>query len=145
MPIEQVTPPEAKELLDANPDALYIDVRTQDEFAAGHAVGAINIPVAFPGAGEQMEINPDFLSVVEAVIQKETKIVCGCQVGIRSQSAAEILEQAGYLDLTNMRGGFGGLQDATTGEVIAGWEDEGYPVESIVTEQNSYEAIKSRG
>ena len=144
MPIEQSTPPEVKHLLDENPDAIYLDVRTEGEFAAGHPAGAMNIPVAFPGAGGQMVLNPDFTSVVEAVIQKDSKIVCGCQMGGRSQAAAEILSQAGYQDLTNMRGGWGGLQDPETGEVIAGWQDEGYPVETGTTDENAYAALKGR-
>ena len=143
MPIEQSTPPEVKELLEAHPEAIYLDVRTEGEFAAGHPVGAINIPVAFPGAGG-MAVNPDFLQVVEAVISKDAKIVCGCQVGGRSQAAAGMMEQAGYGDLVNMQGGFGGLQDPATGEVITGWQDEGYPVESGSTDANSYEAQKAK-
>lgn len=144
MPIEQSTPPEVKDLLDENPDAIYLDVRTETEFVAGHPAGAINIPVAFPGAGGQMQINPDFMTVAESVIPKDAKIVCGCQVGGRSQAAAEMMSQAGYGDLTNMRGGFGGLQDPTTGEVITGWRDEGYPVETGTTDENSYEAQKAK-
>ena len=144
MSIEQAIPPEVKDLLDTNPEAVYIDVRTEREFEAGHPGGAINIPVAFPGPGGQMAINPDFVSVVESAVPKGTKIVCGCQVGGRSQIAADLLSQAGYEDLTNMRGGFGGLQDPETGEIIAGWQDEGYPVESGSTDTNSYASLKSK-
>ena len=79
MPIEQSTPPDVKDLLDEHPDAVYLDVRTESEFVAGHPTGAINVPVAFPGAGGQMAVNPDFLKVVEAVIPKDAKVVCGRQ------------------------------------------------------------------
>lgn len=144
MPIEQSTPPEAKALLDANPDAIYLDVRTEPEFAAGHPAGAINIPVAVPGPGGQMQLNPDFARVVERTIPKDAKVVCGCQVGGRSQMAADLMAQAGYSDLTNVRGGFGGLQDPETGEVIAGWQDEGLPVETGVTDENAYQSLKAR-
>jgi len=144
LPIEQSTPPDVKDLLEADPDAIYLDVRTEGEFAAGHPAGAINIPVAFPGAGGQMQMNPDFLATVEAAIPKSTKIICGCQVGGRSQAAADMMSKAGYEDLTNMQGGFGGLQDPTTGEVITGWQDEGYPVEVGTTDENSYEAQKAK-
>lgn len=144
MPIEQSTPPEVKELLDADPDIVYLDVRTEGEFAAGHPAGAINIPVAFPEPGGQMAVNPDFLSVVGAVIPKDAKIVCGCQVGGRSQAAAGMMEQAGYTNLTNMRGGYGGLQDPETGEIIMGWQDEGYPIESGATDENGYDALKRK-
>jgi len=144
MPIEQSTPPEVKDLLDATPDAIYLDVRTEGEFAAGHPAGAINIPVAFPGPGGQMALNPEFVKVAEAVLTKDSKIVCGCQVGGRSQAAAELMSHAGFEDLTNMRGGWGGLQDPQTGEVITGWQDEGYPVETGTTDDNSYEVLKGK-
>ena len=55
-----------------------------------------------------------------------------------------MMEQAGYADLTNMQGGYGGLQDPATGEVIMGWQDEGYPVESGATDENSYEAMRAQ-
>ena len=144
MPVNQRPPPEAKRYLDANPDAVYLDVRTEPEFANGHPPGAINIPVVLPGPGGQMMPNPDFLVVVSKVIPKDRAIVCGCQVGGRSQMAANLLEQAGYSELTNMPGGFGGLQDPTTGEVIVGWEDEGFEVETQVTDESSYEGLKRK-
>ena len=144
MPVNQMPPPEAKRYLDDNPDAVYLDVRTEPEFANGHPPGAINIPVALPGPGGQMMPNPDFLAVVSKVIPKDRAIVCGCQVGGRSQMAANLLEQAGYSELTNMPGGFGGLQDPTTGEVIVGWEDEGFEVETQVTDESSYEGLKRK-
>jgi len=144
MAIDQKQPPEVKELLESNPDAVYLDVRTEREFEAGHPTGAINIPVALPGPGGQMMPNPQFLGVVSVVLPKDTKIVCGCQVGGRSQMAADIMSQAGYTDLTNMPGGFGGLQDPATGEVIMGWQDEGFPVELGADSDSSYAALKAK-
>ena len=144
MPIEQMTPPEAKETLDQDGDVLYLDVRTEQEFAMGHPERAINIPVVFPGPGGQMVPNPDFLNVVEKVIPKDATVVCGCQVGARSQMAAELMEREGYSKLFNMRGGFGGLQDPATGEVVMGWQDEGFPVESDVSDENSYAGMKRK-
>ena len=88
--------------------------------------------------------NPDFLAVVSKVIPRDRAVVCGCQVGGRSQMAASILEQAGYSKLINMPGGFGGLQDPTTGEVIPGWQDEGFEVEIQVTDENSYRGLIRR-
>ena len=52
MDIRQVTPREAYELLEQDPAAIYLDVRTEAEFEAGHPAGARNVPVVFfdPGA-----------------------------------------------------------------------------------------------
>src|SRR5712691_10570619 len=45
MDIRQVTPREAYELLEQNPTAIYLDVRTEAEFEAGHPAGARKVPV----------------------------------------------------------------------------------------------------
>jgi rhodanese-related sulfurtransferase len=142
MPIEQLTPHETKEAIDADPDSLFIDVRTANEFVGGHPEGSLNIPVLISGPGG-MQPNPDFLSVAEKVLPKDRRIVCSCQVGKRSQMAAEILEQAGYSDLVNVRGGFGGEMNPATGQIVVpGWRDAGLPVS--VSDENSYEALKNR-
>ena len=48
--------------------------------------------------------------------------------GGRSQRACEMLEEAGFTDLTNVAGGFGGNRDASGNVVVAGWRDAGLPV-----------------
>jgi len=128
MAIKQQVPPQAYATLQANPDALYLDVRTEGEFAAGHAAGAINIPVMVPKGARQMQLNLDFVEVAEKVIPRGKKLVVGCMVGGRSQRACEMLEEAGFTDLTNVVGGFGGQRDASGQVVVAGWRDAGLPV-----------------
>jgi rhodanese-related sulfurtransferase len=128
MAIRQQTPPEAHQTLKQNPDALYLDVRTEAEFAAGHAAGAINIPVMVARAPGQMQMNPDFVEVAEKVIPKGRKLVVGCMAGGRSQRACDMLEEAGFTDLTNVVGGFGGQRDQSGKVVVVGWKDAGLPV-----------------
>ncbi|HKN13893.1 MAG TPA: rhodanese-like domain-containing protein [Candidatus Binatus sp.] len=128
MAIKQQVPPEAHETLKNNRDALYLDVRTEGEFAAGHAGRAINIPVMVAKGPGQMQLNLDFVEVAEKVIPKGRKLVVGCLSGRRSQRACEMLEEAGFTDLTNMVGGFGGQRDASGKVVVAGWRDAGLPV-----------------
>ncbi len=145
MAIEQVVPSDAKAGLDADADAVYLDVRTEAEFAAGHPEGAVNIPVAFQSPAGGMMPNPDFQAVVDGVLGRETKIYCGCQSGVRSQYAAQMLEKAGYTNLANVVGGFGGKVNPATGMVEApGWRDSGLPVSTEVTERNSYDGQKGR-
>lgn len=141
MPITQLEPPEAHKLLTANPDAVYLDVRTEAEFAHGHPAGAINIPVVFFKGPGQVEPNQDFMAVAERVIHKEKKLIVGCMAGGRSQRACEMLESAGYLDLTNVRGGFGGARDASGQVVVPGWRDAGLPVSTEVTDANGYQGL----
>jgi rhodanese-related sulfurtransferase len=127
MSIKQVEPSEAHQILTSNPDATYLDVRTEEEFAQGHPAGAINIPVVFMIPGRPQP-NADFVVVAEKVLPKDRKLVVGCLAGGRSQRACEILEEAGYSDLTNVRGGFGGQRDASGQVVVKGWRDAGLPI-----------------
>jgi len=143
MAIKQTEPPQAHEILKANPDAIYLDVRTEGEFAQGHPAGAINIPVVFIKGPGQMEPNGDFLTVAEKALPKGKKLVVGCMAGGRSQRACEILEGAGFADLTNVRGGFGGARDQSGQVVIPGWRDAGLPVSSEVGE-NSYQSLRRK-
>jgi rhodanese-related sulfurtransferase len=144
MPIEQLTPPQAAEALKSDPDAIFVDVRTEGEFAAGHPEGALNIPVLISGPGG-MQPNPDFLKVAAQVLPRGRKIVCSCQVGRRSQMAAQMLEQSGYASLVNVRGGFGGEMNPATGQVVVqGWKAAGLPVSSSVNEANSYAGLREK-
>ena len=63
--------------------------------------------------------------------------------GGRSQRACEILEEAGYGDLTNVRGGFGGARDQSGKVVVAGWRDAGLPVSSDLGE-SSYQSLRGK-
>jgi len=139
MPIQQQVPPEAHETLKKNPEALYLDVRTESEFAAGHPEGAINIPVVFIKGPGQMQLNPEFVEIAEKVIPRDRKLVVGCMAGGRSQRACEMLEEAGYTDLTNVVGGFGGQRDASGQVVVVGWRDAGLPVTTVLGDA-SYQA-----
>jgi rhodanese-related sulfurtransferase len=131
MDIPQTTPPEAFDTLQKHPDAVYLDVRTVEEFEAGHPTGARNIPVLLldPATREPRE-NADFVAVVERELPRTTKLVVGCQAGGRSQRACELLAQAGWTDVTNVHGGFGGARDRLGRVVVPGWRDAGLPVET---------------
>ena len=145
MEIPQTTPPEAHETLQHHPDAVYLDVRTEAEFEAGHPAGARNVPVVFfdEAAGKPVP-NPDFLAVVECNLPRTTKLVIGCQAGGRSQHACEILAAAGYRDVANVRGGFGGARDQSGRVVVPGWRDAGLPVEEGQTPGASYGDLRKR-
>jgi rhodanese-related sulfurtransferase len=142
MEIMQVEPAEAHALLQRNPRAIYLDVRTEQEFAQGHPTGAINIPVMFLIPGRPQP-NPDFIAVAEKVLDKDRPLIVGCMAGGRSQRACEILADAGYTDLTNVRGGFGGQRDPSGQVVLKGWQDAGLPVSQDVADV-SYVVLRSK-
>ena len=143
MPIKQQKPVEAHDTLSKNPGAIYLDVRTEGEFAQGHPAGALNVPVVFIKGPGQMQPNDDFAAVVEKIIPKNTKLVVGCLAGGRSQRACEILEGAGYTDLTNVVGGWGGQRDGSGNVIGKGWRDEGLPTSSEVGDAG-YQALRKK-
>ena len=125
MTLRRITPQEALELLEEGWS--YVDVRTPEEFEAGHPEGAYNIPWKLSGEGG-MQPNPRFLEVVEKTFGKDGKIVVGCQRGGRSKAAAEALLGAGFTQVVDQRAGFGGATDAFGRTVEPGWLAAGLPV-----------------
>lgn len=137
MAIKQITPDEANQQMQSG--SAYIDVRTEGEFGSGHPAAAVNIPVASPNrATGQMTLNDEFVDVVSKHFSKDQALILGCQSGMRSQHAAEMLAQAGYTNVSNMRGGFGGSHDC------AGWASSGLPSSTTVDDSNSYPAMKAK-
>ena len=128
MAIRQVTPAEAARELAATPSTVYLDVRTVEEFDAGHPAGARNVPVFVrdPATGRPRP-NAEFVAIVQRHLAPATRLLVGCQSGMRSQHACELLAGAGYTDLANVQGGFGGSEEA------AGWKESGLPVDSGAT------------
>jgi len=143
MPIQQISPEEAQDILDENPQALYLDVRSVPEFTAGHPAGAINIPLMHKGA-MGMQPNGDFLKVAEAVLPKDKVLLVGCLSGGRSQRACDMLEEKGFSHLSNVYGGFGGGRNPETGEPQPGWKDLDLPVSQDNGEGVSYDSLAAK-
>lgn len=124
----------------------YIDVRSAPEYDQGHPAGAINVPLLhFDPATRQMQPNLDFLAVVKATQASDARLLVGCQMGGRSARAAEMLAAAGYSDVSNVLGGFGGARDQVTGQVLhEGWTQAGLPVESAAPPGGSYDELRAK-
>jgi phage shock protein E len=84
--------------------AVLIDVRENDEFAAGHAKNAIHLS---KGVIE--------LHIEDAVPNTSTPIICYCGGGSRSALSADNLKKMGYTNVASMAGGF------------RDWKNEGLP------------------
>lgn len=144
MAVKDITPQEAHDLMQKEPDCVYIDVRTAREFCAGHPRGAVNVPVAFPDPARGMVMNQDFVKVVETHFPRGKKIIVGCQAGPRSDAAARLLGEAGYQDVSSMQGGFGGMRDPFGSVVTPGWSSLGLPVSQENGEGVSYESLATK-
>ena len=88
MSAKTIVPEQAKEILDSDSSAVYIDVRTEQEFMNGHVPRSVNIPVVRPDPStRQMKPNPDFVKSVSAQFEKDKRIIVGCQAAIRRFAA----------------------------------------------------------
>jgi rhodanese-related sulfurtransferase len=145
--MKEVGAQEAYDLLQSDPELVYLDVRSVPEFEAGHAAGAINIPLMHFSPGAGMSPNPDFPTVVDAALAKDAKYVVGCKTGGRSARACELMSQMGFTNVTNIRGGFGGMTDNTGRLVAPGWSTLGLPVCAACDDDARYESLaaKARG
>ncbi|XWS25964.1 hypothetical protein CRYUN_Cryun27aG0112700 [Craigia yunnanensis] len=97
----------------------YLDIRTSDEFNAGHPPAAINIPYHYilKNGGEVMSLkNSNFLEEVSSEFGKEKKIIVGCKSGRRSLMAATDLLAAGFTHVTDVAGGY------------TAWKEKGLPI-----------------
>lgn len=101
--IKQVSVEQAQTAVKAE-NAQFIDVRTPEEYAAGHAVQARNLPL-------------DVLESNLGKLDKNKPIYVICQTGRRSQKGSEMLKNAGFTAVYNINGG--------TSE----WINSGFPTE----------------
>jgi rhodanese-related sulfurtransferase len=85
-------------------DLVVVDVRSPEEFAAGHVPGAINIP--HDRIGERL-----------AEVPRDKDVVLYCQSGRRAGIAAQVLAEQGYTRLLHLEGD------------IAAWKANGRPLE----------------
>ena len=99
---EQITPAEAKALIDSEEGYIILDVRTPEEFAEGHIEGAILIPDH--EIGEKAE---------NVLSNKDQLILVYCRSGRRSKNAASELATLGYTNIKE----FGGILDWEYGTV----------------------------
>ena len=144
MSVRRVSPSEASEMIERE-GFIYLDVRSQKEFAAGHPLGAYNVPLLdlHPVSGRMMP-NPRFLAVVQACFPRDSKIVVGCQAGGRSLHAATLMERAGYQHVVDQRAGYGGVRDQVGRLVEPGWEAEGLPTAEYPDLERDYAALAAK-
>ena len=127
--MENLDPKQSWALLQENPAAVMVDVRTAIEHSfVGHPPESIHIAwKEFPG----MQLNEQFVDqVAEKVTDKSTPVLLLCRSGVRSVAAAKELEKAGYQAVINILEGFeGALDDEKHRGNIDGWRFHGLPWE----------------
>jgi rhodanese-related sulfurtransferase len=106
----------------------YVDVRTTEEFEAGHPAGAFNVPIAHAGPGGMVP-NADFLPAMKASFPLDGKIVVGCKSGGRSMRAAQALAAGGFTRVVDQRAGWDGARGPFGQVTEPGWLAAGLPTE----------------
>ena len=106
--IAEVTPEEANALIQDNKDSpnfTIIDVRTPEEYAAGHIEKAMNL-----------DYNSETFRIDINKLEKNKTYLIYCRSGRRSGMALSIMKELGFREVYNMLGG------------IIEWEAAGLPV-----------------
>jgi len=130
-----IPPREAWEMLQQNARAVLIDVRSTMEYLMiGHPVGAVHISWMDE---PDWDVNPHFVADVRKLMLGGISchddcppILLICRSGNRSRDAGEVLIEAGFSNIYNVKGGFEGPLDAHHHRsTAAGWRFEGLPWE----------------
>ena len=131
MPIDSLDPKSAHAAMQSDDNCHFIDVRTCEEYNQGHPANTVNVPWAVvDNDSGQMAPNPSFTPTVKKMFSEGTRLYLSCQAGMRSLKACMELEAAGFTNLTNVDGGYGGRRDPTGQVVTPGWADSQLPVEN---------------
>ena len=94
MSIKSINSNQAEKLIKNSKDLVILDVRRNNEFKESRIVNSINVPV------EEIE-----WEVEELEEYKDKPILVYCKVGVRSSVACALLEEEGFKNLYNLRGG----------------------------------------
>lgn len=113
----KISPSEAHEKM-TREGFTYVDVRTPEEFGAGHPAGSINVP-----------IGDTFVADIAGRFAKDAKLIVGCKSNARSAKAAELLAGAGFTNVLLQRAGWDAAR-GSFGEIVEpGWSRAGLPSE----------------
>jgi phage shock protein E len=105
---ELVTPVAAVEVIEEqSSDVVILDVRTPEEYAAGHVADSVNIDFYAADFAQQLDLLP-----------KDVPYVVYCRSGNRSGSTMPIMEELGFTELWDVDGG------------ILAWNAAGLPIDS---------------
>jgi rhodanese-related sulfurtransferase len=136
--VQGLNPKQAYELIEKDPRAVMIDVRSGMEYLfVGHPAGAVHVPwIDEP----DWVVNPDFVKQVRQVMlggvshseehQTDAPVLLICRSGKRSHEAGEVLIQAGFTEVYNILEGFEGeLDEHHHRSSQGGWRFHGLPWE----------------
>lgn len=104
--VRNVDAHQAAKLLQENKKIIVLDVRTADEFAAGHIAGATNLD--FHDAGFEKKL---------AALDKKKSYLVHCAAGGRSAKSRDLMKKLQFESIYHLDGG------------LKAWEKAGKPIE----------------
>jgi len=126
--MQLLDPLAAYALLQANPEAVLVDCRTEIEFMyVGHPAGAEHVAWQ---EGPDWEIDPEFTDKVKRLVRNklDRPVLIICRSGQRSIHAGDALETAGFSQVINVLEGFEGpLDEHYHRGTLGGWRFRGLP------------------
>ena len=135
--LHEISPKAAYALLENDPRAVLIDIRSSMEFLfVGHPKGAVHVPwIDEP----DWEVNPDFVTEVRKLMlggvacdedEGCAPIILICRSGKRSKEAGELLIRQGVTYVHHVDEGFeGDLDETHHRSTVGGWRFHGLPWE----------------
>lgn len=135
--VHHLTPKQAVEMVQENPRAILVDVRSSMEFLfVGHPKGAVHIAwIDEP----DWDVNPNFVRQLRELMlggiicddgEGCAPIILICRSGKRSVEAGQALLAAGFQDVYNVLDGFEGeLNEEHQRSSLGGWRFDGLPWE----------------
>jgi len=93
-------------MLQENTDLVVLDVRTKNEFNAGHIKGALNIDISQQSAVNELN-----------KLDKDAKYIVHCHTSARSNTTVDFMLKNGFKNIYQMMDGY------------FGWNIKGFPFE----------------
>jgi len=126
--MKHLRPREAYDFLQQNPQAVFVDCRSEMEYLfVGHPLGSHHVAW---NDGPDWDVNPHFVGQVKRVASVDRPVVLICRSGQRSVAAGVELEKAGFSDVYNVLEGFeGALDEHHHRGMQNGWRKENLPWE----------------
>ncbi len=135
--VKGLGPREAWEMVQRDPRALLVDIRSNMEFLfVGHPIGALHVPwIDEP----DWDINPHFVTDIRKLIlgglshdddQRSAPVILICRSGKRSLEAGKALLASGFHEIYHVEEGFeGDLDEHHHRSSSGGWRFHGLPWE----------------
>ena len=91
--VKTLEPKDAAQLLATETSIVVIDVRDEREWCTGHVAGSRLVPL------ETFRANP------EAALDRDAAVLFVCAKGVRSLTAAKLVERLGWSTIYSLEGG----------------------------------------